>query len=184
LIFDNADDLNILRLAWPGGAVGSILLTSRDFTAEFGPAAAGIHVQPFDDAAGTAAFLWLVGQDPTSQSNLSLAKDISQRLGGLPLALKQISEFITQQKLSLRDFIPLYERNAIKIHAKKTGMTEYEHTLSTVWELALSQLSGPASSLLELLAFFDPDKIDEAILTQASGPDEHVEFAFLTDEME
>jgi hypothetical protein len=183
LIFDNADDLDILKRAWPGNAAGSILLTSRNFTAEFGPAATGISVQPFDDTAGTAAFLSLIGQE-NSESNWSLAKDITQKLGGLPLALRQISGFITRQKLSLRDFIPLYEKNAAKIHAKKTGVTDYEHTLSTVWELALSKLSSSASSLLKLLALFDPDRIDEVLLTESVGPEEDIEFAFLTDDME
>jgi hypothetical protein len=183
LIFDNADDLNILRRAWPGSAAGSILLTSRDFTAEFGPAATGIPVQSFDDTAGTAAFLSLIGQE-SSESNLSLAKDITRKLGGLPLALRQISGFIMQQKLSLHKFIPLYEKNAAKIHAKKTGVTDYEHTLSTVWELALGKLSASASSLLKLLAFFDPDRIDEVLLTESVEPEEDTEFAFLADEME
>ncbi len=90
LVLDNADDLGILQLAWPGRAAGSICLTSRDLTAGHGIAAMGIHVQPFADSTGADAFLRLIGH-ASSTSELSLAKDICHRLGGLPLALRQIS---------------------------------------------------------------------------------------------
>jgi len=185
LIFDNADDLEILKHAWPGSAVGSILLTTRDFNAAFSPAAQGYHVQPFDSMAGSSAFLSLVGRDPDSIANQSMAKDITHALGGLPLAINQISGFIVQQQLALEDFLPLYERNSTKIHARKSGISDYEHTLSTVWEIALSKLTGDASTLQKLLAFVDPDKIHESVVMEGfEDEDEGSEFFFLTDEME
>lgn len=171
--------------AWPGSAAGAILLTSRDFTAGFSPASAGLAIQPFDDAAGSAAFLELVGQTDTSQTNIELAREITHKLGGLPLALRQISGFVVKQRLSLKDFLPLYERNAGKINAKKTGLSGYQHTLSTVWKLALGQLTGNASSLQKLLTFFDPDRVDETILTNVNvAKARSDEFDFLQDEME
>ena len=33
MIFDNADDMAALKVAWPGTANGSVLLTTRDLTA-------------------------------------------------------------------------------------------------------------------------------------------------------
>lgn len=182
VIFDNADDLEILAHAWPGSAAGAILLTSRDFTAGFSPASAGLAVQPFDDATGSAAFLELVGQTDPSQTNTELAREVTHKLGGLP---RQISGFVVKQRLSLKDFLPLYERNAGKINAKKTGLSDYQHTLSTVWSLALGQLTGNASSLQKLLTFFDPDRVDETILTNDKvAKARSDEFDFLQDEME
>ena len=90
-----------------------------------------------------------------------------------------------KQRFSLKDFLPLYEHNATKIHAKKTGPSDYWYNLSTVWSLALGQLTGHAGSLQKLLTIFDPDRIDEAILTTngAAGPG-NGEFDFLQDEIE
>jgi hypothetical protein len=185
VVFDNADDLEVLTHAWPGQAPGSILVTSRDFTAGFSPAAAGLSVHPFDDTDGSATFLQLLGQSSPSQTNIDLAREITHKLGGLPLALRQISGFVIKQRLSLKDFLPLYERNASKIHTKKTGPSDYQHTLSTVWSLALGQLTGNASALQKLLTFFDPDRIDEEILTKNKfTAAESDEFDFLQDEME
>jgi len=184
LIFDNADDLSILKNAWPGTGRGSILVTSRDFSASFSPAATGFHVQPFEDTVGAAALLTLINRDETSSENQVLAKDITHALGGLPLALNQISGFIIQQRLALKDFLPLYEKNAAKINARKSRLSDYEHSLSTVWELALSQLSENASMLQKLLAFLDPDQIHESVLMGEVGDESSSDFAFLSDEME
>lgn len=183
LVFDNADDLSILQLAWPGSAAGSICLTSRDLTAGQGIATTGIHIQPFDDSTGASTFLQLIGRS-SSDTDLSLATQICHNLGGLPLALRQISGFITQQRLSLKDFVPLYERNSAKIHTRKGGVTDYEHTLATCWELALGHLSESAYSLQKLLAFFDPDNIDESILVEGSNSEDGKGFEYLNDDME
>lgn len=96
MVFDNADDLSILKNAWPGSGQGSVLITSRDFSASFSPAATGFHVQPFEDTVGAAALLTLVNKDDTSSENQVLAKNITHALGGLPLALNQIGGFIVQ----------------------------------------------------------------------------------------
>lgn len=160
-------------------------MTSRDFTAGFSPAAAGLSIEPFDDITGSNAFLELLGQLDSSEANSSLAREITHKLGGLPLALRQISGFMTKQKLSIVDFLPLYERNAAKIHSRKIGPSDYQHTLSTVWSLSLSQLSGDASALQKLLAFFDPDRVEEAILmnNEVAGAGSR-NFEFIHDEME
>ena len=170
--------------AWPGDAAGSILLTSRDSTAGFGTPAEGCHVRPFDDEMGISALLSLVGRDPKSQLERASGLKIVQALGGLPLAINQISGFIIQQKLLLEDFLPLYEQHAAKIDARKLVRGGYEHNLSTVWELALGQLSGSSSVLQKMLAFFDPDKIHESVLREGIEQVRDSDFKFLGDDME
>lgn len=184
VIFDNADDLEVLRAVWPGNSNGSVIITSRDFNAAHSPASAGYHVQPFDDFIGSKVLLKLIGLDPTLEINHSKATEISQALGGLPLAINQIGGFIIQRKLPLQDFLPLYERNSNKINSKKTGLSDYEHTISTVWELALSNIGGDSYNLLGLLAFFEPDAIHEKVLLEGSRQVDQADFEFLQDEME
>lgn len=184
LIFDNADDINVLASAWPGDAKGSILITSRDPSVQSNPAITALQVTPFDKIEGTLAFLRLLGLSNPSEEERSIACVLTEKLGGLPLALKQISGFVIQQRLGLRKFLPLYERNFAKIKSKRAGPSDYKHTLSTVWELAISGLSGHASSLQSLLAYLDPDKIDEKLLTCDGKLARVDQFSFLTDEME
>jgi hypothetical protein len=153
-VFDNADDPDILLHAWPGAATGSILITSRDSTVAFGTSAETIHFHPFDEETSVAAFMRLIGRDPDSDSDRDAARDISQALGGLPLAINQISGFIVQQKLALKDFLPLYQKHAAKIDSRKLKRGDYGHTLGTVWELSLAQLSGISKHFAEIAIVF------------------------------
>lgn len=172
-------------MAWPGNAQGSVLVTSRDFNPALGPAQTGFHVQPFDDTTGSDVLLRLIGLDVELPSNRERAKEITQALGGLPLALGQIGGFIIQRKCPLKDFLALYERNTAKIDSRKTGLSDYEHTLSTVWNMSFNKLSGNPRRLLNLLAFFAPDAISEGMLIEGSElPNLGEEFEFLSDEME
>ena len=174
----------MLRHVWPASGQGSVLITTRDASVIHSPASAGFHVLPFDEATGSELFLNLTGLDSTSSTNQENARAITETLGGLPLALNQISGFIVQRRLSLQDFLPLYEQNATKIDARKTGINSYEHTLSTVWEMSMTKLSKESRTLLHLLPYFQPDAIDEIILSQGSTLADGTEYAFLQDEME
>ncbi|KAF2477128.1 TPR-like protein [Lindgomyces ingoldianus] len=184
VIFDNADDLEVLRHVWPANGQGSILLTTRNASATHSPACAGMQVQPFDDADGSQVLLKLVGLDVSLPENQKLAAPIARVLGGLPLALNQIGGFIVQRKLPLQDFLPLYERNSAKIDARKMGIGDREHTLSTVWNMSMSKASGDSRMLLNILPYFQPDEIDEAIFHQGARLLNDVEFNFLGDKMD
>lgn len=161
-----------------------MLLTTRDANAVHSPASKGFHVQPFDVAVGSEVLLNLVGLDYTSTSNREKAVEITKALGGLPLALTQVGGFIVQRKLPLRDFLPLYERNASRIDARKTSISDYEHTLSTVWEMSMKRLEGDACILFDMLPYFQPDGIDEMILSQGSRSLHEPTYEFLQDDME
>lgn len=78
----------------------------------------------------------------------------------------------------------LYARSSEKIHLCKLVRGDYEHTLSTVWELALGQLSGPSRTLQILLAFFDPDRVHESVLLEGVEQIDDEDFEFLGDEIE
>lgn len=183
LVFDNADDAATLRAAWPGTTHGSVLITTRNFGVVTHSAAQCIQVGVLDEEAGSQMLLRAIGGPSLpSPQDIDDARAISQALGGLPLALTQIGGFIVQRRMRLKDFLPLYERSRLRIDAGKPTGTNYEHTLSTVWDMSFSKLSGDSMSLLKILAFLEPDAITEDILLQgAEGLDE---FSFLTDDME
>ncbi|KAI1654070.1 hypothetical protein F4813DRAFT_399435, partial [Daldinia decipiens] len=185
-LFDNADDLQAIKIAWPGSSRGSILLTTRDFDVANNPAAQCLQVESFDDTEGSLMLLRQIGLDSSVAENIEYATVITQTLGGLPLALSQIGGFIAQRRLGLKDFLSLYERNATKIDARKTIKDDYEHTLNTVWDLSFQKLPSNSTRLLNMLVFFDPDAIDEAIFLEGSQTEFGIEedFGFVADEMD
>lgn len=165
-MLDNLNDSTVLEIVPPLGSLGAMVVTSRDPTIAFGTTSATIQLQPFDQVHGSTAILNLLGRKTVSEAEKSFASDISAVLGGLPLAITQISGFIAQQRLSLSTFVTFYERNAAKINKRAVPQHQNEQILSTVWALAIETMESNPRRLQSLLAFLDPDKICEVILTQ------------------
>ncbi|KAJ9144548.1 Tetratricopeptide repeat-containing [Pleurostoma richardsiae] len=183
VIFDNADDLVALKTAWPRAFNGSVLLTTRDFTVATSLTAQYLQIEALGNDEGSKMLLKAVDLEDASEEDAKHAVVISETFGGLPLALTQIGGFITQRKLSVQDFLPLYERYSAKIDARKTPGSDYEYTLSTVWDISFEKLPKDSAHLLSLLSFFDPDSISEDILLHGSqGLDDF--FAFLSDDFD
>jgi len=172
-----------LKTAWPGVSNGSILLTSRDLTVATTVAAQHVQLDALGHEDGTTLLLRAANLENVSSSDAQHALMISQAFDGLPLALSQIGGFISQRRLPLQDFLPLYGRYAAKIDARKTPGSDYEHTLSSVWDVSFEKLTETSTGLLHLLSFLEPDSISEDILLHGSqGLGD--EFAFLSDELE
>jgi hypothetical protein len=156
-----------------------VLVTSRDPTAPLYPASAGCQVPAFDTENGTAALLDILGLDSESTTHQAQAKLITSKLGGLPLALNQIGGFLAQRQMPLEDFLAFYDRNSLSVDAKGSESMDSSHTLATVWETSLSQLSPNAKVLHMILSFLDPNGIDESV-NRANDP----ALRFMVDEIE
>ncbi len=95
-----------------------------------------------------------------------------------------MSDFIRDRASSYTEIVALYRKSSAKILARVEVPLDYNHTLSTVWELSLHNLPTDASTLQKLVAFSGPDAIEERFLTNyaAGFSDERLEF--LDDEFE
>ncbi|KYG42812.1 hypothetical protein M433DRAFT_146445 [Acidomyces richmondensis BFW] len=94
------------------------------------------------------------GEKPENET----AQQISEALGGIPLAIAQMAGIIYRQDLAL--YRTLYETRF------DTNIVLYRHSLSTVW--AIDKLKPQARELLELVAFLGPDVIGEDLLMKLS----------------
>ncbi|OAA66342.1 tetratricopeptide repeat protein [Akanthomyces lecanii RCEF 1005] len=170
LIFDNADDPIILADYWPQGS-GSILITSRDPLAKkiFTRQESGINLKPLSSEEGLSLLNRLTAA--TDESEAETAKRISDALGGIPLAISQMAGIIRRQDLTINEFWELYtdsDEHAGLYETKfDTNLVTYQHSIATVW--AFHKLKVQSRQLLELIAFFDPDNIDEELLKSASS---------------
>ncbi|VUC30930.1 unnamed protein product [Clonostachys rosea] len=183
IIFDNADDIDVLKIIWPGTLRGSVLVTTRDFSIATSIVSRYVPIGAFEDEDGAKLLLKTLDIAQVSPDDEKRMLAISKTFGGLPLALTQISGFIKQRKMALKEFLPLYEKHSSKIDSRKTPGSDYEHTLSTVWNVSFEKLADTSACLLNLLSFFDPDAISEEVLLHGSA-DIQDEFSFLSDEMD
>lgn len=184
LIFDNVDKIDILLQVWPASTKGSILVTTRS------PAVAAkrsneiMHLKPFADQLAPEALYALTGYQGADNEDTTAAEEICRLLGGLPLAIVQVSEFIRDRVSSYTEFLALYQKSSSKILARAGVPLEYNHTLSTVWELSLHNLPQDSSTLQKMIAFFDPDAVEERLLTNTDAELGDVRLEFLSDEFE
>ncbi|KAJ5955542.1 hypothetical protein N7501_009821 [Penicillium viridicatum] len=146
LIFDNADDPMILTDYWPKALDRSLSL-------------AAINRQ---DSLSLFNRLTTVH----NELEVDIARQISDALGGIPLAISQMAGIIRRQDLTLSEIIELHmdhEEHASLYETKfDTNLVTYRHSLSTVW--AFGKLKPQSQQLLELISFLDPDSIGEDLL--------------------
>ncbi|KAL9597899.1 MAG: hypothetical protein Q9219_004852 [cf. Caloplaca sp. 3 TL-2023] len=145
---------------------GSVLITSRDplaksfFTAE----PSGLDLDPFTTEDGASLLKKLTLNIKDSEL---FAERISSSLGGLPLAISQISGVIRRQDLRLPEFLESYEDASEQagLHQEKysVGQSNYPFTISTVW--AFDSLDVSTLNLLGSLSLLDPDAIPELMFS-------------------
>lgn len=165
LIFNNADDLELLRIFWPLTQTGSILVTSRDPMVKRGRA--GLDLEPFEtEEAATLRTLTRVEESP---ENMKASSALAIRLGGLPLAITQIAALIDRWDMTLPEFLAHFDKQTsiATVAKEKPGnlpdSSYYKHSLLTVW--ALDSLIPEALAILQVLSFLSPDSIRESLLS-------------------
>jgi tetratricopeptide (TPR) repeat protein len=164
LIFDNADNPEILAEYWPVTGRGAILVTSRDPMAKthfF--LTSGVDLEPFDRELAATFLQTVTGYQ--GQADHEEALVLADRLGGMPLALAQFASVLQRQDLSFAEFLEAYNDPSFLVDVHSTvasGLREKnKRALFSVWQF--ENLSPVAQQLLDLIAMADPDAIPEMI---------------------
>lgn len=160
LIFDNADDLDILGDYWPETGPGAILITSRNPMAKrHSTNKAGHDLQPLAENAGATLLRKLAKAEDTNQ-NVSESISLADRLDNLPLAISQVAAVIKRKDLKFSEFLEILNEEASQ---KELLLDEggYSHTLSTIWRI--DKLPPGAKSLLDVLSLLDRSNIVDAL---------------------
>ena len=167
VIFDNADQPEVLSNFWPKAGICSILITSRDpmtVSPFFFPTAhAEVQGLPMKDAICLLMRLTDNLNIEAGDTRRLEAQELVQQLQCLPLAIDQIGAIICKQGLDFRSFLDVYrqEKDFYALQGIHPGQRHYKRTLATVW--ALDRLEKRAGALLSILALLDPEFIDEEI---------------------
>lgn len=167
MIYDNVESLDLLKEFLPQGH-GHVLVTTRYkwLAMKIGGRPRRIEIKPFDDDQSLAMFQEVCSYyDPEfdSTSEIEETKDLLDRFGGLALGIEQIAAYITDNELSISDFIVEYERASKRIHKRLDSETG--QSLATVWEVQFQKIQDtPAEKVLGILSLLSPDNIPMNIL--------------------
>lgn len=161
LIYDNLDDVQMLRAFWPTGGRGHIIVTSRNpFAASF-RACGKIQVCGLSLEDSMNLFYNEVGRPEVNQHNEHI-EELLQSWMGVPLAINQMGSFINRVGMDLERFVKLYSMSAARLFQKANLYEEYPHSVATAF--ATQQLEYDAKAILQAFCFFDPDRISSELI--------------------
>jgi hypothetical protein len=177
LILDNADDLSLVPAFLPPALGGHLLLTTRAFTV--GHLASRLAVETLAPEQGALFLLRrasLMAPDTTleyvSTLESDLAMQVSQELGGLPLALDQAGAFMEATGTALATYQQIYQRHRKDLLAQRRAQgADHPEPVASTWSLSFARVEATnpaAADLLRLCAYLAPDAIPEEILTQGA----------------
>ncbi len=178
LIFDNADDLLMVRDFLPAESKGHILLTTR--AQAVSTLAQRVDVENMGMAEGTLFLLRrtkLLSEDAfldqASEAHLAGAEALVIEMAFLPLALDQAGAYIEETGCGLSDYLHLYKIQR-KVLLQRRGFlsTDHPEPVATTWSLSFQRVeeANPAAAdLLRLCAFLDPDFIPEELISEGAS---------------
>jgi len=155
---------------------GRILLTTRAHTT--GRFAHCIEIDTLTNAEGALLLLRRAGMlsaqgvlNTVEEHEMVLARQISELLGNLPLALDQAGAYIEETGCSLLSYRQQYEKRRAVLLARRGQLaTDHPDSVATTWSLSFEKVelaSSIAAQVLRLCAFLAPDAIPEELLVQA-----------------
>src|SRR6266567_4988533 len=178
LILDNADDLSLVPAFLPPALGGHLLLTTRAFAV--GRLASRLEVDTLSAEQGALFLLRraaLIAPDATlehiSSKPRDLAIQVSQELGGLPLALDQAGAYLEATGTALAAYQQIYQQHRTVLLAQRRAQgADHPEPVASTWSLSFKRVEAmnpAAADLLRLCAYLAPDAIPEEILAQGAA---------------
>ncbi|KAH6989252.1 hypothetical protein BKA56DRAFT_727761 [Ilyonectria sp. MPI-CAGE-AT-0026] len=187
IVFDNADNLDVLKPFWPPTNVGTIIVTSRDpMSRQLTDSSA--QVNSMTDEEGIKLF-WLILQnssEPVAEREEEInIIELSAKLGHLPLAISQAANFMVERECTVYDFLEIYDESLKDDHSFEGLDVDspnlfYEKTLATVWRMSIEKLSHQSTTLLSILSCLDPDGIPDAMIREGTKASHNSNLKFLS----
>jgi tetratricopeptide (TPR) repeat protein len=172
LIYDNADDPNLLKEWLPSSYIGHVLITSRTQLWQY---AKPLNIALLSEDECLALLLqWLersVWHDATERAT---AAELCRELGYLSLAIAQAGAFIFNTGTSVADYLNLFKQEHLALFEDEYAQVadrENEGNLAVTYRLNVEKLekTNPAArDLLNLLAFFAPEPFRLELLKDAT----------------
>jgi tetratricopeptide (TPR) repeat protein/DNA-binding XRE family transcriptional regulator len=179
LIFDNADQLDLVREFLPADGNGHVILTTR--AQATGTIAEQVNL---DNMSLEEGMLFLLRRMKLLKGDVSLetvseairasAQAIVETVDGLPLAIDQAGAYIEETECSLTDYLTFYQTHRDRLLLRRgRDAVGHPEPVATTWSLSFErvrQVNPAAAELLHLCAFFHPDAISETMLA-AGAPE-------------
>ena len=161
LVYDNSEDVKMVRSFLPHSGKHHVLLTSRN------PQWDGMKSLPLGVWNEEQGLLFLRARLEGTQGNDGDLCALSKALDGLPLALEQACAYILSRKVSVANYIAALakQETAPRLLAREDAAGCPSSVLATL-SLAFDQLSEAAQELLRLCGWMAAEPIPTYLFTE------------------
>jgi tetratricopeptide (TPR) repeat protein len=108
----------------------------------------------------------------SSATELDAARRLLDKIGRIPIVVHQAARLVLNSGDTLCAFEEVYDLRAIIEDDQHTkfirNAVDYPYNLTTVWSLSFARLSDQQMTLINIMAFLDPDLIPHNILNNLS----------------
>ena len=166
LVFDNADEPEVLDPFLPNHPKGHVLVTSRASVVPGFPPPLSMRVLGEDEAVDLLASR--LGRE-LSEGEQQVAEALAEVLGYLPLALEQAGAYMRSRKMPFADYLDRFKRQRLALVEKHGPETDYRATVATTWLVsfeAVESESPAAADALRVCAFLAPEAMPYELFSQ------------------
>ncbi|KAK0110116.1 hypothetical protein ONS95_002771 [Cadophora gregata] len=176
LIYDNAEDMDLIRDYWPSASSGQALITTRNRSFGFEIADGDLEILTWDPETGSRFLLHLLSTDISEElqeEDVIAAHELSQKLSGHALAICHMAGLIHRQAWSVAEFMKMYDQHPSKMHGVSGN-----NSINALWNFAFKSLDKGSKAVLGVLCFVAPDDIPQSLfeLEDATGFPESLRF--------
>ena len=164
LIFDNAQDPELIRDYLPQTAQGHVIITSRN--PHWTGVARLLSVKVFTREESIDFLCMRTGQD-----DKKTAEALANELGDMPLALEQACAYIETTGITLIDYHGFFQSRLKELWEDENPPLDYPQSVAATWSLTMDNVikeSPEAADLLNLCAFLAPDEISLEMLSEGA----------------
>lgn len=154
LVFDNADSPEDLLEYWPISSTGAVIVTSRDHAAPsmfFG--SVRLDLQPLSQDDALALLCKSLGRNPHGDE-FQACQDLLSHLDAFPLVILQVGGLIRKRAMTFTD---------CKTYFSETVNEALNTSVSSAFDLTITNLSLEARKLLQIFSFLDPGHLSESL---------------------
>lgn len=173
LIFDNADDPELLKDFILRDLRGWVLLTSRAQAFDNLYITDPVELEKLNPIEAHTFLLKRTRRCKPEPAEIKAIEQLAHELDYLPLALEQAGAYIYKMQSSFQNYLSGYRKRGVKLLKNmKSVAGKYPKSVLTTWSLnfkQVRQISPAAADLLHVSAFLYPDRVPLEIITSGAG---------------
>ncbi len=161
MIYDNAEDIDLIRTYWPAASRGQALITTRNRSFGFEIADGGLEIHTWDTETGSRFLLHLLSTDISEdlkEDEVVSAHQLSEKLSGHALAISHMAGIIHRRAWSIPEFMRIYDRHPSEMHGISGN-----NSINALWDFAFKSLDSQSRAILGVLCFVAPDDISQSL---------------------